>query len=107
MRKGKRLRLKSERSDRLLSDDLYEHSLFTPAVEFAVEDLLPRAEIEFTRGYGDNHFATHHLPLYVGIGVVLASAVMMVLINGLVRRESLEPDFVIVMQAALVIINEY
>ena len=48
------------------------------AVEFAVEDLFPRAEIEFAFGDGDDDFAAHDLAFHVGVGVVFAGAVVVV-----------------------------
>ena len=45
----------------LLSYDFYKHSLASAAVEFAVEDLLPRAEVEFACGDGDDYFPAHEL----------------------------------------------
>jgi len=42
----------------------------------------------------------------VGIGVVFAGAVVMVILDRLMRREFLQPDLVIVVEAALVIVNE-
>ena len=62
----------------LLADDLHQHALRPAAVEFAVENLLPRAEVELAVGDGDHDFAAHDLPLQVGVGVVLAGAVVAV-----------------------------
>src|SRR5437867_10822568 len=39
----------------LLPDNLHQHPLWPPAVEFAVEDLLQRAEVELAFGDGDDH----------------------------------------------------
>src|SRR5262249_44140621 len=58
----------------LFSDDLDQHSLGPPAVELAVEDLLPRAEVELALGYRHHDLAAHDLALVVGVGVVLAGA---------------------------------
>src|SRR5262245_760047 len=51
----------------LLPDDLDQHPLGPVAVELAVEDLLPRPEVQLTLGNGDDDFAAHDLPLQVGI----------------------------------------
>src|SRR2546423_13687184 len=59
-----------------LPNNLYKDALFPAAVEFAVEDLFPRAEIELAGGDRDYHFAAHDLAFEVGIGVILAGAVM-------------------------------
>jgi hypothetical protein len=90
----------------LFSDDLDQHPLSAPAVELTVEDLLPRPEIQPASGDGHHDLAAYHLPLQVCVGVVLASAVMPVLVGGRVRGETLEPFLVIVVQAALVIVDQ-
>ena len=77
-----------------------------PAVELAVEDLLPRAEVELAVGDRDDDFAAHDLALEVRVGVVLAGAVVVVGAGRLVRRELFQPDFVVVMQPALVVVDE-
>ena len=69
------------------------------AVELAVEDLLPRAEVEPALGDGDHDLAAHDLALQVGVGVVLAGPVVAVRGVRLVRRELLQPRVVIVVQA--------
>src|SRR6185436_16063304 len=46
-----------------LADDLDQHALPAPAVELAVEDLLPRSEVELPRGDRHHDLATHHLAL--------------------------------------------
>jgi hypothetical protein len=63
---------------KLFPNNLHQHSLRPPSVEFAVEDLLPRAEIELTARNGDYHFAAHDLPFQMRIGVVFARAVVMI-----------------------------
>src|ERR1051326_8259889 len=65
-----------------LADDLYEDALATAAVEFAVEDLFPGAEVETAVGDGDDDLATHHLSLNVSVGVVFAGAVVVILADG-------------------------
>ena len=62
----------------LLPDDLDQHPLGSAPVELAVEDLLPRAEIQLP--FGDRHhdLAAHDLALVVGVGVILAGAVMVI-----------------------------
>src|SRR5687768_11149232 len=41
----------------LLADDFHQSAFSAAAVEFAIEDLFPRAEIEFAFGDGDDDFA--------------------------------------------------
>src|SRR5271163_1792107 len=84
----------------LVADDFQEDFFGPVAVEFAVEDLFPWAEVELAVGDGDDDLAAHDLPLHVGVGVVFASVVVLVLAGGRVRREFLEPFFVVFVQAA-------
>src|SRR5450432_1527089 len=91
----------------LLADNLYHRAFSAAAVEFAVEDLFPRAEIEFAFGDGDDHFAAHDLALEVGIGVVFAGAIVPVGAGRRVRRQLFQPDLVVVMEPALVVVDEH
>ena len=59
-----------------LADDLYEHALLADASELPIENLLTREEFQLALGDRDPHFPVHHLPLEMGGGVVLASAVV-------------------------------
>ena len=61
-----------------LPDDLDQNSLGSPAVEFAVEDLLPGSEVELPLGDRDDDLAAHDLALVVGVGVVFAGLVVAV-----------------------------
>ncbi len=90
----------------LLADNFYQGAFSTAAVEFAVEDLFPRAEVEFAFGDGDNDFAAHDLTLEMRIGVIFASAVVAVSRGGRVRRQFLQPNVVVMMQARLVVVDE-
>ncbi len=62
----------------LLANNFHQGALSPAAVEFAVEDLFPGAEIEFAFGDGDDDFAAHDLALEMGVGVVFAGAVVAV-----------------------------
>jgi hypothetical protein len=90
----------------LFADDLYQRAFSAAAVELAVKDLFPRAEIEFAFGDGDDDFATHDLALKVGVGVIFAGAIVPVGVGRRVRRQFLQPDLVIVMKPALVVVDE-
>jgi hypothetical protein len=91
----------------LLPDDLDQHPLGPVAVEFAVENLFPRAEVEFPLGDGDDDFPAHDLTLQMGVGVVLAGAVVVVMVRvGIERRQFLQPLAEIMVQAALVVVDE-
>ena len=84
----------------LFPDHLDQHPLRPVAVELAVEDLLPRAEVELALGDRDDDLAAHDLPLQVGVGVVLAGAVVVVVVRvGVERGELLQPDAEVVVQA--------
>jgi hypothetical protein len=56
--------------------DLDQHPLPPPAIEFAVKDPFPRAKIELAVGHRNHHFAAHHLPLQVRIGIVFTGTVV-------------------------------
>ena len=91
---------------RLFSDDLNQRALSAAAVKLAVEDLLPRSEVELAAGDGDHHFASHHLPLQVRVRIVFARAVVQVLRGRLVGRKLFEPFLVIGVQARFIVVNE-
>jgi hypothetical protein len=67
------------RKCQLLPDDFDEDALASVPIEFAVEDLLSRPKVELALGDRNDDFPDHDLALEVGVGVVLASAVMHVL----------------------------
>src|SRR5688500_17207002 len=90
---------------RSLSNDLHQHPLPPSPVEFGVEDLLPRAEIQLAVRDRDDDLPAHDLALEVGVGVVLARAVVAVLARRLVRGELFEPLVVILDQAGLVVVD--
>src|SRR5664279_3695749 len=62
-----------------LADDLNQHSFASSPVEFAIEDLLPRAEVELPARDRHHHLAPHHLSLQVRVPVVLPRPVVEVL----------------------------
>jgi hypothetical protein len=57
------------------ANGFYQDPFLSPAVKFAVKDLLPWPEIEFAVCHCHNDFAAHDLPLEVGICVVLTHVV--------------------------------
>lgn len=57
----------------LLADDLYQNSFLPPSVEFTIEDLLLRPEVQHASAHTGNNLTPHELPLDVGIGVLLTS----------------------------------
>ncbi len=87
-------------------DDLDQHPLGAMAMELTIEDLFPVAEVELALGNCHDYFATHNLSLQVGAGLVLAGAVVVVR-AGIEGSELFQPHAEIVVQAALVVIDEY
>ena len=87
-------------------NDFDEGAFAAAAVKFAVEDLLPGTEVQFAFGDGDDDFAAHDLAFHVGVGVVLAGAVVAVLGGWRVRREFFQPDIVVVEQTVLGVVDE-
>ena len=83
---------------RLFSDDFDEDAFFSFAVEFAVEDLLPGAEVESAVGYGDDDFAAHNGAFEVRIGVVFGGVVAILRV-WFFGGEFLQPGLKILMQA--------
>ena len=59
---------------RLLAQDLDHEPLRAAAVELAVEDRLPGAEVEPAGGHRDDHLVVDEQVLEVGVAVVLAAA---------------------------------
>ena len=88
-----------------LADDFHQHALATQAVEFAVENLLPRAEVEAAVGHGNHNLPAHNAAFEVGVGVVLRTIVT-VLVVRFFRRELLKPLFEIGMETTFVVIDE-
>jgi len=57
-------------------DRLDQDALRTPAIEFPVEDLLPRSEVQLAIRDGDDDLAAHDLPLVVRVSVVLSGPIV-------------------------------
>src|ERR1700751_3363570 len=94
-------------SIRLLSDYLDQHSLFSSAVEFSVENLFPRPEIQFASGDRNHNFAAHDLTLQVCVGVVFAGTVMSISVRRCVGREFFQPQLIVIMEPWFVVVDEY
>jgi len=84
-----------DESLRLVPYDLDQNALWPPPVEFAVEDSLPRPEVESTVGDGNDDFAAHDLSFVMGVSVVLACAVVFVAADWFMWGEFFEPAFVV------------
>jgi len=91
---------------RSLSDDLDEDALLSPAVELAVEDLLPRTEVEHAVRDGDDDLAAHDLSFEVGISIVLSGPIVAILTHRFVRCEPLQPNLVVVVEPWFIIVDE-
>jgi hypothetical protein len=89
------------------TNDLDQHPLPSPAVKLPVEDALPRAEVETAVGHRDHHLAAHHLALQMRVGIVLARPIVPILVDRCMRRQLFEPDLVVMVQATLVVVDEY
>ena len=89
----------------LLPDDLHQDALSSAAIELTVEDLFPRAEVELALGDGHDDLAAHDLAFHVGVGVVLAGAVMAVLAGRRVRGEFFKPLVVVGEQALFIVVD--
>ena len=90
----------------LLANNLHQHSLGPAAVKLAVENLLPRAEVQFAFGDRDDDFAAHDLTLEMGVSVIFSRAIVPVSAGRRVWRESFQPNFVIVMKSGFIVINK-
>jgi hypothetical protein len=90
---------------KLLADYLHEHPLPALSVEFTIKDLLPRSEIEFSIGDGDDNFAPHDRTLEMGIRVILSSIVAVLAVR-LFGGEFFQPDFDVAMKAAFIVVDE-
>lgn len=96
------------RTPGLFSDDFDQNSFGASAVEFAVENLFPRAEVETSFGYGDDDFSAHDLPLVMGVAVILAGPVVMIRFRRRIeRRESFKPMLIILDQSPLIVIDKH
>ena len=92
----------------LLANDLYENPFPTVAIELVIKDVLPRSKVQFAVSDRDDHFTAHDLPLVMCIGVVFASAIVMVSIRGWIERgEFFQPLVVVVVQPGFVVVYEH
>jgi hypothetical protein len=92
----------------LFTNNLHQDALFAASIELVIEDVLPRAEVEFPIRDGDNNFPTHDLPLVVSVGVVFAGAVVVIPLGRWIERcQFFQPLFVVFVQAWFCIVNEY
>ena len=62
-----------------LADDLDQNALSPPSVELAVEDPLPRAEVERSPSHRYDDLPPHHLAFEVRVSVILPRPVVEIL----------------------------
>ncbi len=90
----------------LIPDQLHQYPFAPAPIELPIENLLPRAEIETALGNCDNNFSPHDLTFQVRIAVILAGLIVAVATQRRMGREFLKPPSEILMESALIIINE-
>jgi hypothetical protein len=61
------------------TDDLDQHPFAASAIEFAIKDLLPRAQVQCPASDCHHHLTPHDLTFQVGIAVIFTGAVVLVL----------------------------
>jgi len=86
--------------------DFYQYSLLSSSVELSIKDLFPSTKIQSPLCDCHYYLSPHYLSLYVRIGIVFASIVVAVLVNWFVRRQFLQPRFIIVVKPSLVIVDK-
>ncbi len=75
----------------LFADDFDERPFLPAAIELAVKNLFPRTEVQFSGSDRHYHLAPHNLAFHVGVGIILARAIVTVLRDWGMRRELFEP----------------
>ena len=90
----------------LFPDNFDKDSFVSASIVFAVEYLLPGAEVELALSYSHNHFTPHDLAFEMGVGVVLETIVSILSI-GFFRRKLFEPIFEVRMEARFVVVYKY
>ena len=75
----------SRRSEGRRPDDFHQDPFITHLIKLAVEDLLPRTEVEFTLCDGHDHLTPHHGSFQMSVSIVL--------IGGKQMRKQLLIDF--------------
>src|SRR4030065_2567136 len=87
------------------SNNFHQNSFLSSPIKLSIENLLPRAEIQFPIGYGNYYFPSHNLPLQMSISIILP-IVVMVLRNRLMRSELLKPNIIVMMESPFIIVYE-
>jgi hypothetical protein len=91
----------------LLADNFDKDAFAPVSVEFAVENLFPRPEVEFAFCNCDDDFAAHDLTLEMGVSVVFAGAIVSIGGCRRVRRQFFQPLLVVMMKSRLIVVDEH
>src|SRR5215813_11957554 len=89
----------------LFADDLDEHSLLPLPVEFAVEDLFPRSEVQLAVRNCNDDFASHDLTLDVSVRIILTGVIVAILVDWFMRYKPLQKIVEVLQEAGLIIID--
>src|SRR5258708_36047755 len=87
----------------LFSHDFNDDSFVALAVEFGVENLLPRAEIEFPAGDRDDDFVMDDQRFEMSVSIVFASPVVLIILPE--RSQRFQPLVDVFDQPALVVVD--
>jgi hypothetical protein len=71
------------------------------------QDLFPGAKLQAAVSDRHHHFAAHDLPFHMRVGVIFLGAIVTVLADRLVWSQFFQPVVVILVQAALVVVDEH
>ncbi len=95
----------------LLPNNLRQNPLPPATVEFVVEDVLPRSQVELSIRDRDDDLSTHDLPLVVSIRIVFPGSVVKIatfcgVASWIERDQVFKPSLVVSMKTALVVIDK-
>jgi hypothetical protein len=72
----------------------------------SLRDVFDSRLFTFAVRHCDDHLASHPLALHVRVSIILACVVVAVLTGRFVRRETLQPPIIVVMQTRLIVVDE-
>ena len=94
--KVRRSKINRQLKDYLFPQYLDNHSFPPAAVEFHVEYLLPRTEVQLPFGDWKDHLVVDERPFKMGVAIGLARAMVSIISS---RREPLQPFHDILLEA--------
>ena len=100
------LYIKIVKMQMLVTNDLYQHPLFSLTVKLSIENLFPWAKIERSLCNGHNDLTPHYLPLHVCIGIVFKGEVVAIPGYRFMGRNLFEPFPVIIVETRLIIVDK-